>query len=212
MQIDVVSDTVCPWCLIGKRRLERALAARPDVDARVTWRAYQLNPDLPPEGIGRKAYLEAKFGGSARAKAIYDQVRQAGVEEGIAFAFDKIDRVPNTLDSHRLIRWAGSAGCQDTVVEALFVAYFFEGRDISDPGVLTAIADEAGMKIDLVARLLKEGHDRDRVAAEVAQARQMGIAGVPTFVFDSQYAVQGAQNAEVLGQVIDKVARARKIA
>lgn len=212
MQIDVISDTVCPWCLIGKRRLEGALAARPDLDVRVTWRAYQLNPDLPPEGMARDAYLQAKFGGSGRAKAIYDQVRQAGAEEELAFAFDKIERAPNTLDSHRLIRWAGSARCQDAVVEALFDAYFFQGRDISDHGVLTAIADNAGMDAALVARLLKEGQDRDRVAEEVAQVRRMGITGVPTFIFEGQYAVQGAQNTEVLGQVITKVAQARKTA
>jgi len=159
MQIDVVSDTVCPWCFIGKRRLDRALAMRRDVRAEVFWRPYRLDPTIPKEGVDRKAYLKAKFGDGPRNSAMGDALRSEGVSEGITFAFDKIARTPNTLDSHRLIRWAGGQGVQNDVVERLFSAYFLEGRDIGDAAVLTDVAKDAGMDFNLVSELLARDAD-----------------------------------------------------
>jgi predicted DsbA family dithiol-disulfide isomerase len=206
MRIDIVSDTVCPWCFIGKRRLERAIDMRPDVAFEISWRAYRLDPSIPREGLDRKAYLKAKFGDGPRSKAMSDAIRQAGEDENIAFAFDRIERTVNTTDSHRLIRWAGSAGVQNDIVERLFRAYFEEGRNIGDAGVLLGIAAEAGMDGELVAKLLAEDADREIVEHEDGLAHRMGISGVPTFIFESKYLVSGAQDPATLVQIIDKAA------
>ena len=206
MQIDVVSDTVCPWCFIGKRRLARALAARPDIDFDVRWRAYRLDPTVPPEGYDRKAYLAAKFGDGERVKQMGEAIRAAGESEGIAFAYDRIAKTPNTLDSHRLVRWAGTAGVQDDVVERLFHAYFEEGRDIGDRKVLTKIATDSGMDSELVHYLLAQEADAELVEREDALAHQMGISGVPTFIFANKYATSGAHEPDIILQVVDKVA------
>ncbi len=209
MQIDVVSDTVCPWCFIGKRRLARALALRPDVPARVFWRPYQLDPTIPREGVDRRAYLKAKFGDSPRTAAMGKTIRGEGAGEGIDFALDRIAKSPNTLDSHRLIRWAGSAGVQDDVVERLFKAYFVEGRDIGDAAVLAAVAGEAGMDAALVADLLAGDSDAALVEREAGMANQMGISGVPTFIFDSKFMISGAREPEILARIMDKALQAR---
>ncbi len=208
MQIDVVSDTVCPWCFIGKRRLGRALAMRPEIAATVVWRPYQLDPTIPREGVDRRAYLKAKFGDSPRTAAMGETIRGEGLGEGIDFALDKIAKSPNTLDSHRLIRWAGGAGKQDEVVERLFEAYFIDGRDIGDAGVLTKIAFEAGMDADLVAELLAKGADFEAVEREAGMANQMGISGVPTFIFDSRMMISGAREPEILVKIIDRALQA----
>jgi predicted DsbA family dithiol-disulfide isomerase len=207
MQIDVVSDTICPWCFIGRRRLARALAMRPDIEFDVHWRAYRLDPTVPPGGVDRKEYLRAKFGDGDRPKAMSEAIRAAGMSEDIAFAFDRIAKTPNTVDSHRLIRWAGGAGLQDEVVEALFKAYFEDGRDIGDIDVLVEIANETGMDSALVADLLEEGSDREIIAREDELAHKMGITGVPTFIFANKYAVSGAHDPETLLELIDKVAK-----
>lgn len=204
MQIDVVSDTVCPWCFIGKRRLERAIAMRPAMEFDVRWRPYRLDPTIPPEGVDRKAYLRAKFGDSPRSAAMGDAIRAEGAGEGIAFAFDKIERSPNTLDSHRLIRWAGGAGVQDAIVEKLFDAYFVHGRNIGDRAILAEVAAEAGMDSGLVARLLNDGAETEIVEQEDRLAHEMGISGVPTFIFENRYMLSGAREPEVLVKVIDK--------
>ena len=204
MQIDIVSDTVCPWCFIGKRRLARALALRPQVQAQVFWRPYRLDPTIPREGVDRRAYLKAKFGDSPRSSAMGDAIRSEGAGEGIDFAFDKIAKTPNTLDSHRLIRWAAGAGVQDDLVERLFKAYFVDGRDIGDAAVLTAVAGEAGMDAALVADLLSKDADLAAVEREAGMASQMGISGVPTFIFDSRMMISGAREPELLARVIDK--------
>ncbi len=205
MQIDVISDTVCPWCFIGKRRLAKALAARPDVPFDVRWRAYRLDPAVPREGYDRKAYLEAKFGKGERIKAMGETIRATGESEGIRFAFDAIARTPNTLDSHRLVRWSATAGVQDEVVERLFSAYFEQGRDIGDRKVLTDVAAEAGMDGELVADLLAQGADVALVEREDALAHQMGVTGVPTFIFANKYATSGAQEPATILEIIDKV-------
>jgi len=204
MQIDVVSDTVCPWCFIGKRRLARALEMRPEIAFDVQWRPYQLDPNIPREGVDRASYMKAKFGDGPRVAAMSESLKAEGLREGISFAFEKIDRRPNTIDSHRLIRWAAVAGIQDSVVERLFAAYFLEGRDIGDPGVLEFLAADVGMDSVQVAELLADDTDRAAVEREAKLAGEMGITGVPTFIFASKYVISGAREAEVLVQVIDK--------
>ncbi len=203
--LDVISDTICPWCYIGKRRLEQALSQRPDLDIEVYWRPYQLDPTIPPGGIERASYLERKFGGPDAARSIYARIEEAGEAEGIPFAFDRIAVTPSTLDSHRLIRWAATAGVQDAVVERLFALYFTEGQDIGDPNVLVSAAGDAGMDADLVANLLQGESDIDLVEKEIALAQQIGVTGVPCFVFAHRYAVMGAQEPASIVDAIDRV-------
>lgn len=208
MQIDIVSDTVCPWCFIGKRRIERAMAMRPEVKFEVFWRPYRLDPNVPREGVDRRAYLKAKFGDNPRSSAMGDAIRSEGTSEGIQFAFDKIAKTPNTLDSHRLVRWAAGAGRQNEVVDALFKAYFIDGRDVGDPGILSAIAEETGMDGALVAKLLAGDADLAPVEREAGMANEMGISGVPTFIFDSRFMISGAREPELLVRIIDKALQA----
>jgi predicted DsbA family dithiol-disulfide isomerase len=211
MQIDIVSDTVCPWCFIGKRRIERAMALRPDVSFEVFWRPYRLDPTIPREGVDRRAYLRAKFGDTPRSSAMGDAIRSEGAGEGIEFAFDKIAKSPNTLDSHRLVRWSASAGVQDEVVERLFRAYFIDGKDIGDATELATVAADAGMDGELVASLLASDADLESVEREAGLANEMGITGVPTFIFDSKLMISGAREAELLARVIDKAREAASV-
>ncbi len=205
MQIDVISDTVCPWCFIGKRRLDAAVAQRPDLGIQVNWRPYQLDPNVPREGVERRAYFRAKFGDGERVKGMSETLVTYGAELGIAFAFDKAEKRPNTIDSHRLIRWASSVGVQDAVVEALFKAYFEQGRDIGDAAVLTSVAADCGMDAELVEELLASEADRELVLREAGLAGQMGVQGVPAFVLEGKYVLVGAQDTDVLLRVFDKV-------
>ncbi|SLN55067.1 DsbA family oxidoreductase [Oceanibacterium hippocampi] len=210
MQIDIVSDTVCPWCYIGKRKLEAALAQRPDLKPDIHWRAFQLNPDMPAEGMDRATYLAAKFGGAEAAGKVYGQIEAAARRAGLDLDFAGIPRSPNTIDSHRLIHWSHSTGLQNEVSEALFRAYFIENRDIGSAEVLTEVAAGAGMDAALVRDLLAGDSDRDRIREEDASARQMGINGVPFFIFNRQYAVSGAQDPEVFLQVFERIEQDRK--
>ena len=203
MEIDIFSDTICPWCFIGKRRLERALRERPQAKLTVRWRAFQLNPDMPAEGMERQSYLELKFGGAGNAEAVYAQVSAAGQAEDIPFAFERIARTPNTVESHRLIRYAHEQGRQDETVEALFQAYFLRGENIGDPEVLIAAAREAGLEPEAARAFLSSEAEAVAVRAEDAQARQAGINGVPCFIFDGKYALAGAHPPEVLHQLFD---------
>ncbi len=201
--IDIISDTVCPWCYIGKRRLERALAARPNHDFKIDWRPFQLNPDLPSAGMDRSRYLELKFGGKDRASQIYDRVREAGASEAISFDFEAIVRQPNTVDSHRLIRWAGERGVQDALVEDLFQRYFLRGENIGDRDVLLEAAEAAGMDREVVREKLTAGEDTDSVRLEEQTARRIGVTGVPCFIIGGKYTVSGAQDPTVLVNMID---------
>lgn len=205
MQLDVVSDTICPWCYIGKRRLDAALAQRPNLSIDIRWRPFQLDPEIPEGGLDRKLYLQRKFGSSDRAKGIYNALVEAGVNEGIDFQFDRIEKTPNTLDSHRLIRWAESAGCQDKVVSLLFEAYFELGQDIGDKEVLQSIAKEAGMDMSIIADLISSEADLDLVRREDTLARTMGISGVPTFLFNQKFVMVGAQEPEMITHMMDRV-------
>ncbi|ESR26583.1 DsbA family oxidoreductase [Lutibaculum baratangense] len=204
LTIDVVSDTICPWCYIGKRRLEQALAMRPDVEAEVRWRPFQLDPTIPRGGVDRQQYLENKFGGPERAREIYGRIEAAADAEGLEVDFGRIARTPNTIDSHRLIRWAASTGRQSDVVEDLFRHYFSEGGDIEDPQVLTAIAETNGIDGDLIAELLAGDADRDLVEKEIALAQQLGVTGVPCFILADRFGVVGAQSPETLAEAIDR--------
>lgn len=215
LTVDVVSDVVCPWCYIGLRRLEGALAqlraTQPNLAVAVRWHPFQLNPDLPREGTDRRKYLEHKFGGPERARQIYARVEAAGQTVGIPFAFDAISRQPNTLDAHRLIAWAQSQPDGDTaaLLERLFRGYFIDGRLIGDRDELAALAGEAGFTADAARRFLAS----DDLAADVADAdrrsREMGVGGVPFFIFDGKTAVSGAQEPAVL---LDAIAQARAAA
>ncbi len=208
MLIEIFSDTICPWCYIGKRKLEAALDTYPPFRERrdaveILWRPFQLNPDMPPEGMDRRTYLSTKFGSELRARQIYDNIRQASEQAGLHLDFGRIERTPSTLDSHRLIRWARSPGVQNDVVEALFESYFIKGRNIGDHAVLTDIAGQCGMDAGLVSELLERDDDRDQIRAEDAQARRLGINGVPCFIIDRKYAISGAQQPPVFHKVFD---------
>ncbi len=208
MRIEIVSDVICPWCYIGKRRLEKAMAQRPDIEFEIGWRPFQLNPDMPKEGADRKSYLEAKFGGPERAKDIYARVTAEGAREGIAFDFDRIKRTPNTLAAHSLLRWGLENGLEYDLKERLFQAYFLHGRDIGDHHVLSDIAGLAGMDAALVKEKLDQGIDADTIQSEDQMARELGITGVPFFIVERRYGLVGAQPAEALLEVIDKAVAA----
>ncbi len=203
IHVDIISDTVCPWCYIGKRRFEQALALRPNYEFQIGWRPFQLNPDIPAAGMPRQQYLEAKFGGVHRADRVYEAVSIAGGEVGLTFDFRGIPQQPNTFDSHRLVRWSETAGVQDAVVEALFRRYFIDQVDVGDQAVLVEIAVSCGMDGGLVRELFEKDADRDLVMAEEGIARRMGINGVPCFVIDHKYAISGAQEPSVLAHVFD---------
>lgn len=193
MLIDIVSDTICPWCFIGKRRLEKALGESGRNDIFLAWRPFQLNPDMPADGMGREAYLRAKFGGGDRPKQIYDAIGQTGREVGIDFRFDLIRKTPNTVDSHRLVHWSGPKGRQDAVVESLFNAYFSEGLDVGDRDTLTHVAKRAGLDQDETRAFLQSEELKNEVVSADVYARRLGIQGVPCFIVDRKYAVSGAQ-------------------
>lgn len=205
LTVDIVSDVVCPWCYIGKRHVEKALAswqaANPDGTVAVRWHPFQLNPDLPPDGTDRKAYLEAKFGGPERAKEIYARVGAAGRNAGLNLNFDGILKQPNTLAAHALIAYAQSVDdgrYGDAVAERLFSAYFVNGEFIGDVEVLVAIAVECGLNAEATRAVLTEPATLEQIAAQDASVRQQGITGVPFFVFNQKIALSGAQPPEVM--------------
>jgi predicted DsbA family dithiol-disulfide isomerase len=209
--IDIVSDVVCPWCYIGKRKIEAALAglrqAEPGLAVKVRWHPFQLNPDLPAAGIPRAEYLEAKFGGKARADEIYARVRSVGEQVGIAFDFDRIARQPNTLDAHRLIAWAQQRGDASALVEWLFHAYFVEGRFVGEREELAAAAAASDLPESDARGLLASDALRVEVEAESREAQEAGITGVPFFIFNGRTAVAGAHDPPTL---LEAIAAARE--
>jgi predicted DsbA family dithiol-disulfide isomerase len=209
--VDVVSDVVCPWCFIGQKRLDKAIAAAGGVDVHVRWRPFQLDPTIPPEGKDRREYMVAKFGSDERIREIHARIEPLGEAEGINFAFAAIKVAPNTLDAHRVIRWAGAAGevVQNRLVRRLFQLNFEEGANLGDHVVLIKAAREAGMDASVVETLLPTDADVEAVRTEIATASRMGITGVPCFLLEGKYAVMGAQDAGTLTDAIRQVAAAK---
>ncbi len=211
VSVDVVSDVVCPWCFLGQKRLEAAVAGIDDVEVHIRWRPFQLDPTIPPEGKDRQAYMKAKFSDENRLRQVHANLVALGAAEGISFDFDAIEVSPNTLDAHRVIRWAGSAGeeVQNRLVGELFSRYFERGENTGDPGVLIEAARTAGMDTAVVETLLPTDADAEAVRAEIATASRMGISGVPCFLLEGKYAVMGAQDTAVLADAIRQVAAAK---
>lgn len=205
ISIDILSDPICPWCYIGKTRLEQAFADRPEHGFDVTWRPFQLNPDMPPEGMDRRRYLERKFGGPEGATRVYGAIADAARASGLDLDLDGIKRTPNTLDAHRLLRWAYVEGRQDAVATGLFRAYFQDGQDISAHDVLGDIAEKAGLDRAAIAALLSGEADRDAVRQEDSEARAAGVNSAPTFIVAGKYVVPGAQEPDLWVRVIDEV-------
>jgi predicted DsbA family dithiol-disulfide isomerase len=206
LPIDVVSDVVCPWCFIGKRRLEKAIALKPDIAVEVRFRPYFLNPWVPRAGISREEYLTTKFGSPDRYRSIAQRVAEAAAAEGLTYALDGIKRQPNTLDCHRLIRWAGESGNAARMKQRLMELYFNEGGDLTDRDVLVKAAADSGLDADIVRKRLAGDDDVETVTQEAEWAKDAGIDGVPCFIFDNRFAVQGAQSPDYLAQAIERAA------
>ena len=203
--IDVVSDVICPWCFLGKRRLDAALDAL-EMDVFIRWRPFMLDPSIPPEGLDRHAYMLGKFG-PEKLKTIHDPLIEAGKELGVPYNFDAITRTPNTLDAHRLIRWAHTVNRQNETVERLFMAYWNEGLDVGDRDVLAKCAGEAGINAEQIRELLDSEQDVEETKAEIQHASNIGVTGVPTFILAQSYALVGAQTPDVLADAIGRVAK-----
>lgn len=207
-KLDIFSDPVCPWCYIGKARLEAALEQRPDHPLVIEWHPYMLNPGLPPEGMDRREYLQAKFGAPEAVVKVHLPVVAACEEMGLPLALEQMHRMPSTLDAHRLIHWAGLEGRQHAVVSALFRANWAEGRDIGDRATLAAIAGAAGLDAAMIARLLASDADADEIRTRDADIRERGLRGVPGFVIGRRYVLSGAQPVDTWLDLIDKLAAA----
>ena len=207
MIVDVVLDVVCPWCFIGKRRLERALKARPNIPVELRWRPFLLNPEIPPEGIDRSAYLLKKFGSETRVRRVYGAIADAGLTVEIDFDFDRIDKTPNTVNAHRFLLFAASQGRATEVVETLFQAYFYQGLDTGREDVLFNLGLDMGFDGDALERQLWSTENTDQVYEENARAHRLGINGVPAFVFNDEIVITGAQEPEVLTRVLDVAAQ-----
>ncbi|WP_170383118.1 DsbA family oxidoreductase [Ruegeria atlantica] len=205
VKLDIMSDPICPWCYIGKTHLDKALAAIPDHPMVIEWHPFQLNPDMPDEGMDRREYLEGKFGGKDGAVLAYAPVVEHAEKAGLNIDFEGMKRTPNTLDAHRLIHWAGIEGKQNEVVDALFDAYFVQARDIGNHEVLADIADAAGMDAAVILKLLNSDADREDIRNRDTHSRQMGVNSVPTYIVANQHAVPGAQPPEMWEKVIGEI-------
>ncbi|MCI5094897.1 MAG: DsbA family oxidoreductase [Rhodobacteraceae bacterium] len=205
VKLDILSDPICPWCYIGKTHLDKALAEIPDHPFVIEWHPFQLNPDMPREGMDRRDYLERKFGGKDGAVRAYAPVVEHAEKAGLNINFEAMQRTPNTLDAHRLIHWAGIEGKQQEAVDALFHAYFVDARDIGDAEVLGDIADSIGMDAAVVLKLLKTENDRADIQQRDSHSRKMGVNSVPTFIVANKHAVPGAQPPELWAKVIGEI-------
>lgn len=205
VKLDIISDPICPWCYIGKTHLDKALAEIPDHPFVIEWHPFQLNPDMPSEGMGRREYLEAKFGGKEGAVRAYAPVVEHAEKAGLSIDFEGMQRTPNTINAHRLIHWAGIEGKQGAMVDALFDAYFAKARDIGDIDVLVEITAEVGMDGDVVRKLLEGSNDIEDIRNRDAHSRKMGVNSVPTFIIANQHAVPGAQQPDMWKQVIKDI-------
>jgi predicted DsbA family dithiol-disulfide isomerase len=205
IRVEVVIDTVCPWCYIGKKRLKRAFALRPHLTPRVHWTPFMLNPDMPRGGMDRKDYLARKFGGADRAERMYATIEKTGRVEGIEFSFDRIGVTPNSLNSHRLIRYAARFGDPDKIVELILDAYFVQALDIGDHTILANLARQAGLSFAQVSEFLAGTDESDAVHAEYARVRRLGVTGVPAFLMGDGNLIAGAQEPAVLARIIDVI-------
>ena len=203
MRVDIVIDTVCPWCYLGQRRFARAIAERPGLRLELRWRPFRIDRAIPDAGRDREADLAARFGGIERAKRHLAALEKAGARDGVAFRFDLIRRTPNTLDAHRLISFAARSGAAETTVDRLFRAFFVEGRDIGERSVLAEIGHEIGLERKSVDRLLRGEADRTRILAEDERVRSLGVKAVPCYIVEGRYAISGAQSPEVFLRIID---------
>jgi predicted DsbA family dithiol-disulfide isomerase len=204
LNIEVVSDVICPWCYVGKRRLEKAIAAF-DRQVNVRWLPFQLNPTMPKEGISRKEYRTRKFGSWERSQELDARMIAVAKTEGIHFAFDRMERTPNTLDAHRLIWLAEQNGVQDAVVEALFRAYFTEARDISNCQVLIDVVADAGLDRDQAEALLNSKRGMEEIKADEEKGRRLGVQGVPFFIINGQVTLEGAQQPDAFLDAFNQV-------
>ena len=212
MRIDVIFDTVCPWCYLGKKRLEQSLREKPHLSAEITWHPFMLNPDLPPEGVDRRHYLKAKFGNEDRSNRVHQDIAEAGRPLGIDFRFDKITRIPNTLDSHRLVRFVQTRDpeCSSEVVEALFHAYFFRGLDTGSRTVLYDLARELGYNVENLRTYLYSCEDVDYIRQQNTRFHRISISGVPTFIIDGKFSISGAQEPRVIGRLLEVAEERRR--
>lgn len=205
IRLDIISDIACPWCYVGKAYLDRALEAHADHPFAIEWHPFQLNPEMPKEGMDRRAYMEAKFGGKEGAVRAYTPLIQHAEQAGVELNLEKIAKTPNTLDAHRLIHWAGLEGRQTPMVAALFRALWRDGRDVGDADVLADIAGEVGLDRAMMRRLLDGDGDVEDIRARDAHARERGVTGVPCFVIANQHVLQGAQPTETWGKIIEEL-------
>ncbi|MDA0355214.1 MAG: DsbA family oxidoreductase [Proteobacteria bacterium] len=205
IRLDVFSDPICPWCYIGKTLLDRALEKHPSHPFVIEYHPFQLNPAMPKDGAERSAYLTAKFGGQTQFFETYGRIAQSAKEAGIDINFDIMTRVPNTLDAHRMIHWAGLEGKQAAMVAAQFRAYFREGRDLGDVQILADLAAQVGMDRAVAERLLTTDSDLDDLASRDKDAREKGVSAVPTYLIDKQYVLSGAQQPDLWAQVISEI-------
>ena len=208
VSLDIISDPICPWCYIGKANLDAAIKETGANPFDMNWRIFQLNPDMPPGGVNRREYLEHKFGGKERAAEIYGRIRDAAANSGLDVDFSKIERTPNTMDAHRLIRWSKTTGMQNALTHQLFVRYFEQGQDISDHDVLLDAAESVGMERAVVKSLLESDADREMLQEEESTAREIGVSGVPCFIVGGKYVVQGAQPPETWVKIIRELMEA----
>ncbi len=204
--LEVVSDTICPWCYVGKRRLERALALPGVPPVQVAWKPFELNPGMPPGGMDRREYRSRKFGSWEHSLALDAQVTRAGAEVGIAFRFEKIERTPNTLASHKLLRLAGQYGRQDTVAETLFDAYFTQGLDIGDPAILVRLGQQAGLPAAAIEAVLADDDVTRSIRDEEAHNHTRNLSGVPAFLLSDRLLASGAQHEDFLADTLRRAA------
>ncbi len=205
IELDIFSDTVCPWCFIGKKRLENALKKYTNLEIKQTWRPFQLNPGMPPDGMDRQEYLISKFGSADAAKTVYENIYEEGIKEGINFNFDRIDLTPNSFNSHRLLALAYKQNIQESVLNNLFESYFINGKDIGDPNILLEIAVKHKIDAEEFKNYLSNQENIEPLANEEIQARKMGINSVPTFIINKQIVISGAQTSENFELIFEKL-------